>query len=233
MNQNITTIFTDGSSRGNPGPGGWGAVVRFASGEIVELGGGERKTTNNRMELTAIIEALQCAHEKGHAAVYTDSQYAINGITKWVDAWQRNGWMTKAKQPVLNKDLWERLAELVGRMRVQWNHVEGHVGVVGNERADAIATAFADETDIDLFVGEANHYRLDLSRVTVDKGKRDEKKRKSAKAFSYLSLVDGEVERHHTWAECKARVEGKRGVKYRKTISLEDEKSIINEWHGS
>lgn len=230
MEKNEIHIFTDGSSRGNPGPGGWGAIITNIK-RVLEIGGGESDTTNNRMELTAIIRALQVVKVTNKKiTVYTDSQYAINGITKWVKNWQANGWVTKAKKDVSNKDLWEEFIDVTEPLCVSFKHVEGHVGIVGNERSDTIATAFASETDIILFDGLVENYRLDLSKTTASQSKKKKKKRKAEKAFSYLSYVNGEVKRHETWIGCESAVKGKKKVKYRKTLSLEDEKKIIQEW---
>ena len=131
-------IFTDGASRGNPGPGGWGALLRMSQVET-ELCGGEPATTNNRMELLAVIEALQSLTEPVEALVYTDSQYVQKGITEWLPQWKMRGWRTAAKAPVKNADLWKRLDELVGPHEIRWVWVKGHSGHDGNERADALA----------------------------------------------------------------------------------------------
>jgi ribonuclease HI len=130
--------FTDGACRGNPGPGGWGAVLK-ADGRVKELCGGEALTTNNRMELTAAIRALQALKVPCRVALYTDSTYVRNGITQWVPGWRRRGWLTADRKPVKNQDLWEALEELAGRHEVEWHWVRGHAGHPENERADALA----------------------------------------------------------------------------------------------
>ena len=130
--------FTDGACRGNPGPGGWGAILRY-QGREKELHGGERETTNNRMELTAAIEALKALNEPCRVDVYTDSVYVRDGITKWLAGWQARGWRTAAKKPVKNQDLWMELADLVEKHDVHWHWVKGHAGHPGNERADELA----------------------------------------------------------------------------------------------
>ena len=133
-------IFTDGACSGNPGPGGWGAVLRF-NGVTRELSGGEAATTNNRMELLAAISALNALKEPCTVDLYTDSNYVKDGIFSWIDGWKRNGWKTAAKQPVKNVELWQALDELVrgGGHQIEWRWVKGHAGDPGNERADELA----------------------------------------------------------------------------------------------
>jgi ribonuclease HI len=131
-------IWTDGACKGNPGPGGWGALLRFGDREK-ELYGGERQTTNNRMELTAVIEALRALNRTCEVVLHVDSTYVMNGVTRWMAGWKRNGWQTSAKKPVQNRDLWEALDVEVARHQVSWQWVKGHAGDPGNERADALA----------------------------------------------------------------------------------------------
>ncbi len=131
-------VYTDGACKGNPGPGGWGAWLRWGVHEK-ELCGGEALTTNNRMELTAVIQALAQLKRRSAVAVYTDSAYVKNGITEWIANWKRRGWRTAGGQPVKNVDLWQRLDALVAAHDVRWHWVRGHSGDPGNERADALA----------------------------------------------------------------------------------------------
>jgi ribonuclease HI len=131
-------IYTDGACSGNPGPGGWGAVLRYGDVEK-ELHGSDPSTTNNRMELMAAIQALEALNRPVQVKLYTDSKYLLDGITKWVTGWQRNGWMTSAKQPVKNVDLWQRLVKAMAPHQVTWLWVKGHNGDPGNERADELA----------------------------------------------------------------------------------------------
>jgi ribonuclease HI len=131
-------VYTDGACKGNPGPGGWGAVLRWKEHEK-ELFGGERDTTNNRMELTAVIQALSALKSRCRVAVYTDSEYVKNGITTWIHGWKQRGWRTADKKPVKNVELWQRLEALAAQHDVQWHWVRGHDGDPGNERADALA----------------------------------------------------------------------------------------------
>jgi len=131
-------IYTDGACKGNPGPGGWGAVLRFGA-HVKELHGGEAGTTNNRMELTAVIRALEALTRPCRVRLHTDSQYVQKGITVWIFDWKRRGWRTADKKPVKNADLWKRLDELVLPHEIEWIWVKGHAGDIGNERADALA----------------------------------------------------------------------------------------------
>jgi ribonuclease HI len=136
-------IYTDGACRGNPGPGGWGALLRW-KGHERELFGGELDTTNNRMELTAVIQALSALKSRCEVAVYTDSVYVKDGITKWIHGWKQRGWRTADKKPVKNVELWQRLEALAALHDVQWHWVRGHDGDPGNERADELANRGVD-----------------------------------------------------------------------------------------
>ncbi len=133
-------VYTDGACKGNPGPGGWGAWLRSGTHEK-ELFGGEPLTTNQRMELTAAIRALTELEGPSDVELYTDSKYVMDGITKWIHGWKRNGWKTSAKQPVKNAELWQALDAAVARHDVDWHWVKGHSGDEGNEKADALANA--------------------------------------------------------------------------------------------
>ncbi|HEY0907826.1 MAG TPA: ribonuclease HI [Candidatus Paceibacterota bacterium] len=235
------TIFTDGSSRGNPGPGGWGAIVRTES-KVTELGGREDHTTNNRMELLAAISALDSVVSQKISGkkilVQSDSKYVIQGITSWVSGWKRNGWITAGKKEVGNRDLWEALSGAVASVgaagnAVSWKYVEGHAGHPGNERCDEIATTFADKSPTDLYAGARDSYPIDLDAAPAAGAQAANAKKKSSssvKAYSYLSLVDGVLQIHKTWAECEARVKGVRGTKFKKSISAADEAAIRKEW---
>jgi ribonuclease HI len=134
----VVRIYTDGACKGNPGPGGWGALLRSGTHER-ELYGGDPATTNNRMELTAVIRALEALKRASKVEVYTDSEYVMKGITEWLAAWKRRGWKTADRKPVKNADLWRELDELAGRHEVRWHWVRGHSGHPENERADALA----------------------------------------------------------------------------------------------
>ena len=131
-------MYTDGACKGNPGPGGWGALLRYRGVEK-ELYGGEPDTTNNRMELTAVIRGLEALKRPCAVRIVTDSKYVKQGITQWINRWRRNGWRTAEKRPVKNRDLWERLDALLSRHDVEWKWVKGHAGHAENERADRLA----------------------------------------------------------------------------------------------
>jgi ribonuclease HI len=139
----VIEIYTDGACRGNPGPGGWAALLRSGEHER-EISGAEVHTTNNRMELTAVIRALEALRRPVKARVYTDSEYVRRGVTEWLSAWKARGWRTADRKPVKNQDLWEQLDELRERHRIEWYWVPGHAGVPGNERVDRLANEAID-----------------------------------------------------------------------------------------
>lgn len=144
MKDNLVEIFTDGACRGNPGPGGWGALLR-CNGKSREIYGAEQHTTNNRMELTAAIRALQALTQKSKVHITTDSQYVRQGILNWVKGWKARGWVTASKTPVKNKDLWQELDELTQLHDIEWSWVRGHTGHPENELADRLANLAIDE----------------------------------------------------------------------------------------
>lgn len=151
---NRVYIFTDGACRGNPGPGGWGALLRY-NGKEMEMYGGEPDTTNNRMELMAAIRALQALKRPCAVTITTDSLYLLKGISEWLPNWIRKGWKTAANKPVKNADLWQALVDAQGQHRVDWQWIKGHNGHAENERADRLANRGIDE--LSGFNGEASH----------------------------------------------------------------------------
>jgi len=256
---NEIIIFTDGSSRGNPGRGGYGVVAiypnAFGEMQVDELGGREDLTTNNRMELRAVMEGIKnfISYYENLSeysfSFYVDSSYVVNGVSKWLAGWKKNGWITGAKEEVKNRDLWEELSELLaqgdghGKLSVKWNLIEGHAGVSGNERCDVIATSYADNKPDSLYTGTLAAYQASpdvadiLNLEAKSQAKKDllksRKKSKSGSsskpAFSYVSLVNGTIEKHKTWKECEDRVKGKK-ARFKKSFSREDEDSIVKDF---
>lgn len=232
-----TVVFADGAAKGNPGPGGWGAIVVTPDGRVTELGGGERHTTNNRMELTAAIEGLRhVGPAAGEVALHTDSTYVIRGIREWIHAWRRRGWRTVQGGDVLNRDLWETLAAINREVgKVTWHYVAGHSGIPGNERVDEIANAFATGKHVPLYRGPLIRYDVPVLDIPEDtsvptrtpgapaRGRR-------ATPHSYLSLVDGQPARHATWAECERRVKGRAGARFKKAMTEAEEAAILASW---
>lgn len=224
-------IYADGSSLGNPGPGGWGVIIARKD-KVLELGGGNPHTTNNRMELTAAIEALSRVGVGESAVLRTDSRYVMNGITKWAAGWAAAGWRGKNKKKILNEDLWKELLKAAGGKAIAWEHVHGHAGVAGNERVDFIATRCAKGKRFrteEFWASPLSKYPHDIWNLGETK-RRPSKKKNQGKAYSYLSLVDGVLVRHGTWKECEARVKGVSGAKFKKALSKEDEKEILRRW---
>lgn len=137
-------LYADGACSGNPGPGGWGVILKHsASGKIKKISGGERQTTNNRMELTAVIKGLEAVSKPSSVTVITDSQYLVKGMTEWIQAWLEKNWKTSGKKPVKNVELWQRLLELADQHQIQWQWVQGHAGHPENEQCDSMAVAEA------------------------------------------------------------------------------------------
>lgn len=237
MKQEIL-IWSDGASRGNPGPGGWGVVIVSPAKDVVELGGREEFATNNRMELTGVISALSFVSKNNFAVaekifIHTDSSYVINGITKWIHSWKKNNWQTSQKEEVLNRDLWEKLFSLTTGKKIEWRYVAGHSGTPGNERCDEIATSFADKNNTSLYKGVLSNYSVplfDLSKVSSISKNKTSKSRSKTKAYSYLSMLNETIMKHKTWEECEKRVKGKSGAKFKKALSAEEEEKIIDEW---
>lgn len=157
----MITIFTDGSARGNPGPGGWGAIIAKEF-DVREIGGFDPYTTNNKMELTAAIEALKTLEFGVEVSVHTDSEYVMKGMTEWISNWQKNGWRTAAKKPVENQDLWKDLLKASEGKNISWQYVAGHSGHSANDRCDEIATRFADGLSVELYTGQRGTYPTSL-----------------------------------------------------------------------
>ncbi len=272
--KNRVLIFADGASRGNPGRGGHGTVVvsglaeNFNSNsgalEIKELGGRGNMTTNNKMELSAVIEGLRYCGKIGldnqntEFSIYTDSKYVMNGAEGWIFGWKKNGWKTKAGEEVKNQELWEDLSDLMQGKKIDWVLLPGHAGVAGNERCDQIATLFADNISEEisgnpkLFEGSFEKYgEIKSGEIAIDTSKlldvfynpslikmaKDEKNASgtkksgsSAKAFSYVSKVDGKIYIDKNWSDCEKRVKGTKGALYKKSVSLNDQENISRDF---
>ncbi|MEY2845006.1 MAG: ribonuclease [Chloroflexota bacterium] len=206
-------IITDGACSGNPGRGGWAAIVVVA-GHTHEYSGSALDTTNNRMELTAAIEGLRHAPDTGQITMVCDSQYVINGITKWVHTWQRNEWQTRDKQPVENRDLWEQLVAVTSS-RVRWQHVKGHSGHALNERANTLAQHHAGST--------ARQQRSTSAPTSAPTP--------HATAFPcYVSYVNNTVMQHATWAACQQAVHGVSHAKFKKVASPAELEQQLRKW---
>ncbi len=222
--------FTDGAAKGNPGPGGYGAVLSYAD-TVVELGARKDLTTNNEMELRAAVEVLKALPEDvNKVEIYTDSKYVVEGATGWIFGWMKNGWQTKANTDVINKAIWQELVALLQKTEVSWHKVPGHVGIIGNERADTIASDFGVGKKVELYSGPREGYEYEIENVSYDEAKAKERsaarKRSAQKAYSYVSKVDGVIKTHATWSECEARVKGQKGARFKKAISVSEEAEI-------
>jgi ribonuclease HI len=228
-------IHTDGACSGNPGPGGWGAIVVFPDGHVRELGGAQNPTTNNKMELEAVIAALHFVRAAPQdVLVFADSTYVIRGITQWIWGWMKRGWRNSQDEPVANTDQWKELFKIVearGRQKIQWHYVRGHQGTPGNERCDEIAVGFSKNQWVDLYDGDLLKYAWNPHDIPEDT-RLPEMKPTTAKAaaYSYVSVVNGQPQRHSTWAECERRVKGVSGAKFKKTMSADNEAEILASW---
>lgn len=231
-------IFCDGACSGNPGPGGWGAVVVTPDGQVQELGGAVNPTTNNRMELAAAIFSLKYIEDvNAEVSLYTDSVYVIRGITQWIWGWRRRAWKTAEGEDVANRDQWQELASIVERRpknaSVDWRYVRGHSGVAGNERVDEIAVSFSKSYPSNLYSGSLVQYGVpifDLPESHEVPESKNSSTTKKAAAYSYLSVVDGVPMRHKTWPECEKRVSGRSGARFKKALSEADEIQILASW---
>ncbi|WP_434383085.1 RNase H family protein [Melittangium boletus] len=245
MDGRATLVFADGACSGNPGPGGWGALIVTPAGEVTELGGHEPETTNNRMELTAVGKALRhLERTPGPVHIYTDSTYVIQGITRWVFGWSQRGWKTASGGDVANAPYWKRLMALLAERKkafpgedasVDWRYVRGHAGVPGNERVDEIAVAYSKGRGIRLHTGPLQGYTVAVHELPTDtavpeKKSGERESSSSAKAYSYLSEVGRVVKRHRTWAACERRVKGASGARFKKTRSAQDEAKVLEAW---
>jgi ribonuclease HI len=224
------TAYTDGGCLGNPGPGGWGVHVEYPDGRVVELGGAELDTTNNRMELRAAIEAARSVADWPRATIVADSQYVLRGIRSWVHGWKRNGWKTSNGSPVLNRELWEEL-DAVATDRLTWEWAKGHSGVPGNERCDAIASWFAASVrPLDRQHRARRPAGAPSGSATAARPQQPRSTSGGGNGFSYISLVDGIPARHATWGECESRVKGVKAARFKKVKSASEADDTFSSW---
>lgn len=215
-------IYSDGGCIGNPGPGGWAAVL-VRDGAVEEIGGAEGRTTNNRMEMRAALEGLRKARPGEKVRVVTDSRYLHDGISKWIHAWKRRGWRKADGGEVLNRDLWEGIDALVRsrRIRVAWERIPGHSGHPFNERCDQIANAFARGQQPDLRRGDGSW---------ITGAQAGEAPAPGLRYPVYLSLVDGELRWHLQWADCESWVKGVKGARYKKIRNGAELETVLRDW---
>lgn len=231
-----TLIYTDGACSGNPGPGGWGAIVVRADGRVKELGAGEASTTNNQMEMLATILALrEVRDDDAQVMLCTDSTYVIRGITQWIWGWQKRGWKTAEGTDVVNRELWQELAREVrsreDRGKIIWRYVRGHIGVPGNERVDKIAVEFSKGGRPRLFNGSILNYSVAVHDLPPAEPLPEPKPKAEKKpVYSYVSLLGSQPMRHKTWPECERRVKGQPGAKFKKAHTAEEESEILRSW---
>lgn len=227
------TLYTDGASRGNPGPGGWGAIVLGAA--VAELAGAKNPATNNQMELQAVIEGLSFVRDtspEATVALHADSRYVLNGIESWLDGWVRKGWVTMAKKPVENRGQWEELLALRDHFgsRLELHKVDGHSGHLYNDRCDELAVQAALNKHPMLFTGTTHDYDMYLKDNPPTSEKKSDKSSSKGAAYSYVSIVDGVVHADKDWASCEKRVKGQKGAKYKKVFSKAEETDLIQDY---
>lgn len=229
-------VYSDGASKGNPGPAGFGFMVVFPEGRVREGGGGFQQATNNQMELLGAIEGLKLINPNASqkVLVLTDSSYTINGVSSWVPNWIKNSWQTSTGKAVANQDLWEQLWFLNTKIQPKFLHVKGHAGIPGNERVDSIADHFARGQEIELFDGMLENYFVNPYDLPESNSSSSEKKRHASKSAKkntvYLSLVNGHFAIDKTWRECEARVKGRSGAKFKKASSDAEVAEIKLAW---
>jgi ribonuclease HI len=238
-------IYGDGACSGNPGPGGYGAIVLFPDGTVEELAAHYPQTTNNRMEILAVMESFKLIIKSHHFVtlkslqIFTDSVYLIRGATQWLFGWKKKGWKNATGEPIANPDLWSEMDKVLFQMKtknpdlkIEWNFVKGHADIPGNERCDEIAVAMSKNNHIDLYFGSADGYLFDIYKLPEKKPLPDMKSKDTGpkKTSWYLSLVNGVFKTHKTWGECEAVVKGRPGVKFKKVSSDEEEAQIKKQW---
>jgi ribonuclease HI len=234
-------IYCDGACSGNPGPGGWGSILlNTQTKQVLELGDSNPHTTNNQMELSAVISSLKKIKSGASVLVLTDSVYVIRGITQWIFGWLKRNWTTAEGGLVSNKELWQNLFTLSKKFKMKWRYTRGHVGIPGNERCDVIAVAFSKHQYIDLYEGSFVNYDVSILPLPVNEPVPDRNNKSSSgvssskadkKKMYYLTYVNGMVSRFQTWSECERTVKGMPGAKFKKVSSLSEEQEVLKSWH--
>jgi len=228
------SLFTDGACSGNPGPGGWACIITDFI-KVRELSGFEASTTNNRMEIMAVLAGLQAIKSRdSKVRVYSDSVYVLRGASQWVHSWKKRGWKTSGGSAVLNQDLWEELDQLLRSWDgpITWHYLRGHSGIPANERCDEIAVMASQMTEPDLFTGAIENYPVDLRNLPEDTSLPPLKAygEKAAAPYAYLSNIGGLVVRHSNWASCERRVKGQSHAKFKKVMSADEEANLLESW---
>lgn len=226
-------LYTDGGCIGNPGPGGWAAIL-VRSGRYEELGGGEPATTNNRMEMTAALRGLERSRPGERVRVVTDSRYLVDGMTRWIRGWKARGWRKADKEPVLNQDLWQALEAAAADRQVKWEHVAGHSGHPENERCDRIANGFARGEKPELRSGDGSWIYAPVAVAPVPTASlpaapADGSNDRLPQPV-YLSCVEGAVEEHATWTACETRIKGVKGARCKKVHSKSEYFAAMLAW---
>ncbi len=242
MSEFKACLYTDGACSGNPGPGGWGYVyVDFQSKKIFEGAGCDSATTNNRMEMTAVIEGLKEArsHQKKEILILTDSTYVIRGFTQWRFGWRKRNWTTAEGQPVSNRELWEEMEKVAAGIKIEWRYVRGHQGTPGNERVDQMAVAFSQNESLFMYDGVSfDQYVFDVTLIPQGEPLPDMKgssSSKDKKPVFYVSYVNGVLTRHQDWPSCERTVKGQPKALYKKVSSEVELSEVLKKWgvHGN
>lgn len=239
-------IYGDGACSRNPGPGGYGAIICYPNHTVMELAQRFPQTTNNRMEILAVLHSLQKIldgknwHGAGRVQIFTDSVYLIRGATQWMFGWKKKGWKTATNEPIANPDLWQQMDQTLYQIKtahpsltLEWNFVKGHAGIPGNERCDELAVAMSKNIAIELYNGPAKGYIFDILNLPEKKPLPEAKSSRESgpkQAAWYLSLVNGVLKTHKTWSECEAAVKGRPGVKFKKVNSEQEEATTKKGW---
>lgn len=232
LNSDTYVLVTDGACSGNPGPGGWACILFTPPDRVEEFSGSHEATTNNRMELLAVMEGIRRVPQGARAHVFTDSVYVIKGATQWIWGWRRRGWLNSQGEPVANQDLWEEWGRVSAGRKLDWSFVRGHSGHPGNERCDELAVAQTKGQYVTHYRGSRVAYPVPLPVAPSDQDLPNWEKKaqtKSAPAH-YLSFVGGTLQRHASWPECQRAVHGRSGARFKKVQSRDEELAVCKQW---